>query len=57
MAQALCASALTLAQVSLGIANVWFYLPMSSALAHNACAILLILALITMGHGLRPAKN
>jgi len=51
------AGALTLAQVSLGIANVWFYLPMSSALAHNACAALLILALVTMGHGLRPAGN
>ncbi|MDE0680651.1 MAG: COX15/CtaA family protein [Gammaproteobacteria bacterium] len=46
--------ALTLVQIGLGIANVWFYLPMSSALAHNACAALLVLALVTMAHGLRP---
>lgn len=46
--------ALTIAQIGLGIANVWFYLPMSSALAHNACAALLVLALVTMAHGLRP---
>ena len=45
--------ALTLVQIGLGIANVWFYLPMSSALAHNACAALLVLALVTMAHGLR----
>lgn len=47
--------ALTLVQIGLGIANVWFYLPMSSALAHNACAAVLVLALVTMAHGLRPA--
>ena len=49
--------ALTLVQIGLGIANVWFYLPMSSALAHNACAALLVLALVTMAHGLRPTGN
>ena len=48
--------ALMLVQVGLGIANVWFYLPMSSALAHNACAALLVLALVTMAHGLRRAQ-
>ena len=46
---------LTLVQIGLGIANVWFYLPMSTAVAHNACAAMLILALITLGHGLRSA--
>ena len=49
--------ALTLVQIGLGISNVWFYLPMSSALAHNACAALLVLALVTMGHGLRSARK
>ncbi len=46
---------LLLAQLSLGIANVLLYLPISTAVAHNACAALLILALITLGHGLAPA--
>ena len=46
---------LMLVQIGLGIANVWFYLPISTAVGHNACAALLILALITLGHGLRSA--
>ena len=48
---------LMLAQMGLGIANVWFYLPISTAVAHNACAAMLVLALVTLGHGLRPARN
>ena len=46
-----------LVQVGLGIANVWFYLPISTAVAHNACAAMLVLALITLGHGLRCATR
>ena len=46
---------LMLVQIGLGIANVWFYLPISTAVAHNACAAMLVLALITLGHGLRSA--
>lgn len=48
---------LMLVQVGLGIANVWFYLPISTAVAHNACAAILVLALITLGHGLRCARQ
>lgn len=48
---------LMLVQMGLGVANVWFYLPISTAVAHNACAAMLILALITLGHGLRSARN
>lgn len=46
---------LMLVQLALGVANVWFYLPISTAVAHNACAAMLVLALIALGHGLRPA--
>ncbi len=48
---------LMLIQMGLGIANVWFYLPISTAVAHNACAALLILALVTLSHGLRPTRE
>ncbi len=48
---------LMLVQFGLGIANVWFYLPISTAVGHNACAAMLVLALITLGHGLRPARH
>ena len=47
---------LMLVQIGLGIANVWFYLPISTAVAHNACAAMLVLALITLGHGVRSAR-
>jgi heme a synthase len=36
------------AQVSLGVANVLMALPLSVAVAHNAVAALLLLALITL---------
>ena len=45
---------LLLVQLGLGIANVLLYLPISTAVAHNACAALLVLALVTLAHGLRP---
>jgi len=48
---------LMLIQIGLGIANVLLYLPISTAVAHNACAALLVLALITLGHGLAPAPD
>lgn len=48
---------LLLTQLGLGIANVLLYLPVSTAVAHNACAALLVLALITLGHGLAPAHR
>ena len=48
---------LMLVQIGLGIANVWFYLPISTAVAHNACAAMLALALITLGHGLRYERK
>ncbi len=48
---------LMLIQMGLGIANVWFYLPISTAIAHNGCAALLVLALLTLGHGLRPTRE
>lgn len=41
---------LLLAQVSLGIANIWLYLPLPVAAAHNAVAALLLLALLTLTH-------
>ncbi|HEX2795755.1 MAG TPA: COX15/CtaA family protein, partial [Immundisolibacter sp.] len=43
---------LLLAQVSLGIANVWLHLPLPVAAAHNAVAALLLLALLTLTHTL-----
>ncbi len=45
---------LLLTQLGLGIANVLLYLPISTAVAHNACAALLVLTLITLGHKLAP---
>jgi len=43
---------LLVAQVSLGIANVWLHLPLPVAAAHNAVAALLLLALLTLIHTL-----
>lgn len=42
-------------QVSLGIVNIVLVLPLPVAVAHNAGAALLLLALITLNHVLRPA--
>lgn len=44
-------------QVSLGIANVVLKLPLPVAVAHNAVAALLILALVALNHELRPRKK
>ena len=43
---------LLVAQVSLGMANVWLGLPLLVAAAHNAVAALLLLALLTFTHTL-----
>ncbi|MEF8794554.1 COX15/CtaA family protein [Thiohalorhabdus sp.] len=45
---------LVLAQVGLGIANVIFGLPLAVAVAHNALAAALLVALVTLNHMLRP---
>lgn len=48
---------LLLAQVSLGIANIIFHVPMSIAVAHNGVAALLLLSLVTLLHHCLPEKN
>lgn len=45
---------LLVGQVALGIANVLFYLPLPVAVAHNGGAALLLLAVVTLNHLLRP---
>ena len=45
------------AQVSLGIANIKFYLPLSVAVAHNGVAALLLLSLVTLLHQCLPVKK
>ncbi|MCP5195859.1 MAG: COX15/CtaA family protein [Gammaproteobacteria bacterium] len=45
---------LLLVQLSLGIANVMMQLPLPVAVAHNGGAALLLLALVTLNHLLRP---
>jgi cytochrome c oxidase assembly protein subunit 15 len=51
-AAALVLLGLLIAQVSLGIANVWLSLPLPVAAAHNAVAAILLLALLTLTHTL-----
>ena len=46
-----------IAQVSLGIANIEFYLPLSVAVAHNGVAALLLLSLVTLLHQCLPVKK
>lgn len=41
---------LLVVQAALGVSNVWLGLPLGVAVAHNAAAALLLLALITMHH-------
>ncbi|MBX9705407.1 MAG: COX15/CtaA family protein [Gammaproteobacteria bacterium] len=41
---------LLVVQVALGIMNVWLRLPIDVALAHNGCAALLLLSLVTLNH-------
>lgn len=47
---------LLVTQVSLGIANVVFNLPLPVAVAHNGVAALLILALVALNHALSPKE-
>ncbi len=47
---------LVLIQFALGIANVWFLLPLPVAVAHNGVAVLLLIALISLYH-LVSAEN
>jgi len=46
-----------IAQVSLGIANIKFYLPLSVAVAHNGVAAVLLLSLVTLLHQCMPVKK
>ena len=48
---------LLLLQVSLGIANVKFSLPLPVAVAHNGVAALLLLSLVAMLHHSLPDKS
>ena len=48
---------LLMLQITLGIANVLLRLPLPIAVAHNAGAALLLLALVTLNHLLRPATT
>lgn len=50
----LAVAALLVGQLSLGIANVLLLLPLPVAVAHNGGAALLLLALVTLNHLLRP---
>ena len=52
VAAALSVLGLLLAQASLGVSTVWLGLPLGVAVAHNAGAALLLLALLTMHHRL-----
>ncbi len=47
---ALWISALLIAQISLGISNVAFSLPLTVAVAHNGVAVLLLMSLATLVH-------
>ncbi len=51
-AAALAVLVLLLVQVCLGVANVWLSLPLPVAVAHNAVAALLLLAVLTLLHTL-----
>lgn len=48
---------LLITQVSLGIANIKLYLPLSVAVAHNGVAALLLLSLVTLLHQCLPEKQ
>jgi heme a synthase len=50
----LAALILLITQVSLGIANIELYLPLSVAVAHNGVAALLLLSLVTLLHHCLP---
>lgn len=44
---------LLIIQISLGISNIWFSLPLKVAVAHNLVAVCLMLSLITLAYKLR----
>ncbi len=50
---AMMLAALLVVQVSLGISNIWFTLPLFVAVSHNVVAACLLLALITLAYSLR----
>lgn len=54
---ALCLAALLAAQVMLGIANVWFGLPLPVATAHNAVAALLVAQFVLILSRLTPRPD
>ena len=53
---ALTAAALT-AQYTLGVATLLYAVPPGLAIAHQICATLLLTALLTLAHGLRPVSR
>lgn len=53
----LMALLLLITQVSLGVANIKFHLPLTVAVAHNGVAALLLLSLVTILHHCLPDKN
>jgi len=44
---------LLLIQITLGVSNIWFSLPLKVAVAHNLVAVFLMLSLITLAYKLR----
>jgi heme a synthase len=54
---ALVVGLLLIVQLCLGLANVWFYLPLGVAVAHNGVAALLLLSIVTLNYaGRDPGK-
>jgi cytochrome c oxidase assembly protein subunit 15 len=54
---ALVVGLLLIVQLCLGLANVWFYLPLGVAVAHNGVAALLLLSIVTLNYaGREPGK-
>ncbi len=55
----LCTVGVLLAQITLGVANVLFQLPLAIAVAHNLMASLLLLCLVTLCYGMtmHPQKG
>lgn len=54
---ALVVGLLLVVQLCLGLANVWFYLPLGVAVAHNGVAALLLLSIVTLNFaGRDPGK-
>lgn len=45
-----------LAQIALGLSNVWFALPLPVAVAHNAVGALLLLVIVTLNHRIFTAQ-